>query len=74
VYSKVMDVDGKTVLSSEDANAFLRVLNEARLALGARLGVEVEADHEQLPDESRDVLDYLGWILEELTTALTRSL
>ena len=74
VYSKVMDADGKTVLSSEDANAFLRVLNEARLALGARLGVEVEADHEQLPDESRDVLDYLGWILEELTTALTRSL
>ena len=74
VYSKVMDADGKTVLSSEDANAFLRVLNEARLALGARLGVEVEADHDQLPDESRDVLDYLGWILEELTTALTRSL
>ena len=74
VYAKVMDADGPTVMSSDDANAFLRVLNEARLALGARLGVEVEADHDQLPDESRSVLDYLGWILEELTTALTRSL
>lgn len=61
-------------MSIEDANAFLRVLNEARLALGARLGIEVEADHDELPDESRHVLDYLGWIQEELTVELTKSL
>ena len=74
IYRKVIDGDAGMVMSSDDANAFLRVLNETRLALGARLGVEVEADHAQLPDDSRSVLDYLGWILEELTTVLTRSL
>jgi hypothetical protein len=74
VYGRVMAAEGKTVMSSDEANAFLRVLNEARLALGARLGVEVEADHDELPEDSRRVLDYLGWVLEELTTVLTRSM
>ena len=61
-------------LSNEDANAFLRVLNEARLVLGARMGVEVEDDHDQLPEDSRQVLDYLGWVQEELTLELSRFL
>jgi hypothetical protein len=61
-------------LNDEDANAVLRVLNEARIVLAARVGLEVEDDHDKLPDDSRQVLDYLGWIQEELTLELSRSL
>ncbi len=74
VYRKVLDAEGEPVLSDEDADSFLRVLNEARLALGARLGLDVEDDHDRLPEDQRQVLDYLGWILEELTDELSRGL
>jgi len=73
VFSRAVSGD-TAALDDEDANAFLRVLNEARLVLGARMGVEVEDDHDQLPEDSRQVLDYLGWIQEELTMELSRSL
>jgi len=73
VFQKVVAEETKA-LSNEDANAFLRVLNEARLVLGARMGVEVEDDHDQLPEDSRQVLDYLGWVQEELTLELSRFL
>lgn len=73
-FKKVVDASEPVVLDSEEALAFLRVLNEARLALGARLGVRVEEDHEQLPEDSRQVMDYLGWILEELTAELSKDL
>lgn len=73
VFSRAISGDEST-LNDEDANALLRVLNEARLVLGARMGVEVEDDHDQLPEDSRQVLDYLGWIQEELTMELSRSL
>jgi hypothetical protein len=62
------------VLSDADAEAVLRVLNEARLTLGARLGIEVEADHDRVALEDRQALDYLGWVQEELTVELTRRL
>ena len=74
VFHKVMVDSGPAHLSDEQADAFLRVLNEGRLALGARFGLEVEEDHDQLPEDQRDILDYLGWLLEELTSQLTRSL
>jgi hypothetical protein len=74
VYRRVMETDGRLELTTEEADAVLRVLNEGRLALGARFGLEVEADHDQLPDEQRQVLDFLGWVLEELTVALTTAL
>jgi hypothetical protein len=74
VFQKVMDDPGRTHLNGEEADAFLRVLNEGRLALGARFGVEVEEDHAALPEDQRDILDYLGWLLEELTLQLTGSL
>jgi hypothetical protein len=61
-------------LSNEEADAFLRVLNEGRLALGARFGLEVEEDHNRLPEEQREIMDYLGWLLEDLTAELSRSL
>ncbi len=74
VYRRVMESDGKLELTTEEADAFLRVLNEGRLALGARFGLEVEDDHDRLPDEQRQVLDFLGWVLEEMTAALTSAL
>lgn len=74
VLQKVTSNDEAVTLSVDDADAMLRVLNEARLALGARFGVEVEEDHDELPEDSRQVMDYLGWIEEELTFELMRSL
>lgn len=74
VFERVVGSEAPVTLSDGEADAFLRVLNEARLILGARLGVEVEEDHDQLPEDQRQVLDYLGWILEELTDELSRSL
>ncbi len=49
-----------TVMSTAEAEAFLRVLNEARLALAARLKVEVEEDYETLLEADRGALDYLA--------------
>lgn len=74
VLQKVLDEYGNLTLDDGEANALLRVINEARLALGARLGIEVEADHDELTEDSRQVLDYLGWLLEELTVELSKSL
>lgn len=74
VLRRLIDEYGDLILDEDEANALLRVINEARLVLGARLGIEVESDHEDVPEESRRVLDYLGWLLEELTVELSRSL
>jgi hypothetical protein len=74
LFRRVMETEGKQELTTEEADAFLRVLNEGRLALGARFGLEVEADHDRLPEEQRQILDYLGWVLEEMTVALTAAL
>ena len=61
-------------LTEEEADAFLRVINEGRLAFAARLGLEVEEDHDRLPDAERAALDYMGWVLEDLTITLMGSL
>jgi hypothetical protein len=74
VFSRMVTGEAPVVLDLEEADAVLRVLNEVRLALGARLGIEVAADHSELAEESRQVMDYLGWIQEELTVELTRAL
>lgn len=74
IFKKVVESDDPVLLDDEEADAVLRVLNEARLALGARFGVDVESDHDDLPEDSRQVLDYLGWIQEELTVELMRAL
>ena len=60
-----------TVASIPEAEAFLRVLNESRLALGARLGVEVEADYAELPEDDRSALDYLAGMQGLLLVALS---
>ena len=74
IFRRVLEGGDRTVMSEEDALAFLRVVNEARLALGARFGVKVEDDMDHLAPESRQVMDYLGWILEDLTEVLSNRL
>lgn len=74
VLSKALASDEPITLEVSEANALLRVINEARLALGARLGIDVESDHDELSEESRQAMDYLGWFLEELTLELMKGL
>ncbi|MGH8913816.1 MAG: DUF2017 family protein [Acidimicrobiia bacterium] len=74
VFQRALSEEGDAHLTGEEADAFLRVLNEGRLVLGARFGLEIEEDHDRLPDDQRDILDYLGWLLEDLTTQLSETL
>jgi Domain of unknown function (DUF2017) len=63
------------VLSEEDLEAWLRALNDLRLFLGTRLGVEEEDLLEPLdprrPDaEERALYAYLSWLQEHVVAAL----
>ena len=71
VYRRVMTEDGPLTLDGAEAESLLRVLNEGRLAYAARLGLEVEDDHDRLPLPQMMALDFLGWVLEELTAELS---
>jgi hypothetical protein len=71
VFKRTIESDEPLTLSDDEADSLLRVLNESRLALGARMGVEVEEDYEGLSEDSRTVLAYLGAILEDLTEELS---
>jgi hypothetical protein len=59
-----------TVASVAEAEAFLRVLNEARLALAARLGVDEQGDYERLEPDDRAALDYLASLQQLMIVAL----
>lgn len=74
IYQKVVSGPGPTVLDPDEANSFLRVLNEGRLAFAARLGLDVAEDHDRLPEAEKAALDYLGWVLEDLTVVLMSDL
>ena len=57
-------------LEPEDAMLVLGVLNDLRLALGARLGIE-EVDRDSIADDDPRVrtiaiMDHLGWLQEQL--------
>ena len=63
-------------LSAEEADAWLRALNDVRLVLGTRLDVQEDTLLDELgPDESRAqglaVYGYLTWIQEQLVAALS---
>lgn len=49
-----------TVISKLEAYAVVRVLNESRLALAARVGVEIEDDYERLGDREAMMLQALA--------------
>lgn len=62
-------VDG-VVVSRAEAHGILRVLVEIRLALAARLGVETEADYQDLDHTDAVVLDTLAELQLMLLTAM----
>jgi Domain of unknown function (DUF2017) len=75
-----LDVVAKTVdherLSAEEADAWLRALNDLRLVLGTRLDVKEDTFAEELRrDDPRApalaVYGYLSWMQEQLIEALS---
>jgi hypothetical protein len=66
---------GRQTLSSDEADAWLRVLNDVRLVLGTRLDVTEDLDYGDLDlnePRGRDlaVYAYLSWLQEQLVEAL----
>ena len=73
--SVVRDTLGKETLDAEEADAWLRALNDLRLVLGTRLDVTEDLDYENIDlDEPRGrdlaVYGYLSWLQEQLVEAL----
>ncbi len=63
--------DQGVVASLGEASGFLRVLVEIRLALAARLGVQVEADYQKLDHTDAVVLDTLAELQVLLLQAMS---
>lgn len=63
-------------LSPGEAEAWLRVLAEARLVLAARLGIEKDGWEDTFPEDDPSValLHYLGWLQQSLAETLESSL
>ncbi len=63
-------------LSAEEADAWLRALNDLRLVLGTRLDVQEDAFAAELRPDDPDapalaVYGYLSWVQEQLVAALS---
>ncbi len=71
VFDRVMEGNEEVVLTAEEAESLLRVINEGRLVLAARLGIRVASDFDDMDDEQRMALDFLHWLLEDLTSELS---
>lgn len=68
----MVDTEG-VVLSMGEAEAWLRVLGEARLTLAARLGItdaSWEQDSRLSSDPAHELLDYLSWLQASLVEVL----
>lgn len=74
VLRAVIEGEGTVEIEPARAEAILRAVNEARLVLAARLGIEVESDYEQLDAGGTVALHYLGLFIEDLTDELSRML
>jgi hypothetical protein len=64
-------------LDADEAAAWLAVVNDTRLALGALLGITTESEWEGGPDpddHASQMLWYLGWLEEGIVAALMGSL
>lgn len=72
--TRVLDDEPPIEIGHDEALSLLRVINEARLVLAARLGVEVPDDYESLDVGSTIALHFLGLLLEDLTDELGASL
>ena len=58
-------------LSAEEADAWLRALNDLRLVLGTRLDVQEDALLEGPQSPELALYGYLSWVQEQLVAALT---
>ena len=68
---------GGESLDFEDAQAWMRVLGDARLVLAVRMGIEDESwDDDRALAESREgvMLQYLGYLQDSLVRVLTTAL
>lgn len=54
-----------------EAEAFLRVVNDMRLVLGARWHIEEPGDYASLRPEAEQTLGFLGWIVADLSGTLS---
>lgn len=73
----VRETLGRETLTAEEADAWLRALNDLRLVLGTRLDVTEDVDYEDLDvrePRGRDlaVYAYLSWLQEQLVEACSR--
>jgi hypothetical protein len=71
--ASMIDALGSKSISIEDAEAWMRVIGEARIAIAVRLGIEKdgwEADADQ-SDPEMALLTYLGYLQDQLVEALT---
>lgn len=71
-------IDSRT-LTAEEADAWLRALNDVRLVLGTRLDVREDIDYSALDLHDPDarelaVYAYLSWLQEQLVEALASGL
>lgn len=75
VFESVIDAPGgEAILGADQAESLLRVINEGRLVLASRLGIQVASDFDDIDPGERMALDYLHWLLEDLTTELSGGL
>jgi hypothetical protein len=73
----VRDTLGRETLNAEEAEAWLRALNDLRLVLGTRLDVTEDIDWEDIDlrrPRGRDLAAYayLSWLQEQLVEACSR--
>lgn len=74
VFAAAVTQDPPVVIDVAGAEAFLRVVNGARLVLAARLGIEVEDDFSGLSARDEAVLWFLSFVVNDLSDELTHSL
>jgi hypothetical protein len=72
--AKLADTAGQDVLSVEEADAWLRALNDARLVLGTQLDIAEDFDWDRVQGHPHEpelaVYAYLSWIQEQLVAAV----
>lgn len=68
--------DHRASLEEEQAEAWLRVIGEARLVLASRLGIQEDGWEGRMPESDPGValLHYLGWLQEQLIDVLAETL
>lgn len=73
-FRRMVESPHEATLTDSEADAVLRVLNEARLVLGVRLGIDVEEDYDDLTPERAWMLDFFAILQEELMEQLSSRL